>query len=116
MPWRAASSRRAPAPRPRHRPPLASLPAEPDVEDAAAERREDGERLGREVDDPAGREGSTVIDRDDNRPSGREVGDRHPRAERYPGTGRREARPRWVVPRRLTACLMAAGDAERDRG
>ena len=108
MPWRSASSRRR-RPRGRATPAAASLPAEADVEDAAAERREDGERLGREVDDAAGREGSSVIDHDDNRPPGREVGDRHPRAERDPGARGREARPRRVVPRRLSAGLVTAG-------
>ena len=66
MPWRAASSRMR-RPRGRATPRRSALPAEADVEDAAAERGEDGERLGREVDDAAGREGSTVIDHDDNR-------------------------------------------------
>ena len=59
----------------------------------------DGERLGREVDDAAGRERSSVIDHDDNGPPGVHVGHRHLRAERDPRAGSREPRPRRVVPR-----------------
>ena len=88
---------------PRPRAPAGARPvhqAEADVDDAGPERAEDGERLGREVDDLARAERSSVIDRPRNGPAGLDVGHGHQRAERQRGMRRRQARPRRVVPRR----------------
>src|SRR6266480_622213 len=80
---------------------FSSSPGEAHVEDPSPKGREDVERLGGEVDDPAWRERSTVVDYHDDAPPRRQVRHRDVGAEGKPWMRGAQARPGRVVPGRL---------------